>query len=140
MSEIYLGSRYSRLDELNGYARELRADGHTVSARWLTGEHGTLVGHTSRAEGDAFARLCAEHDRDDLGRADAVVIFTDPPDFKSPRGRGGVHVEFGMALALRKRVLVVGHRVHVFHHLPEVEFYLTWPEARTALNGGGSRP
>ena len=34
---IYLAARYSRLEELTGYADDLRAIGHRVEARWLLG-------------------------------------------------------------------------------------------------------
>ena len=36
---IYLAARYSRLEELQGYAVDLRAIGHRVEARWLLGDH-----------------------------------------------------------------------------------------------------
>ena len=36
---IYLAARYSRLDELNLYAQDLRSVGHTVDAKWLSGSH-----------------------------------------------------------------------------------------------------
>lgn len=132
-SRIYLGSRYSRLEELNRYAAELRALGFVVDARWLTGEHGTLVGHTSKAEGDEFARVCGVHDVEDVERAHTLVCFTDPPDFNSPRGRGGLHVEWGLGIVWKKRLILVGHRVHVFHHLPEIEFYPDWATARASI-------
>jgi hypothetical protein len=38
-------------------------------------------------------------------------------------GRGGRHVEFGAAVATGKRLIVVGHRENLFHHLPGVEFF-----------------
>lgn len=40
--------------------------------------------------------------------------------------RGGRHVEFGMAIALGKRAIVVGSQENVFHLLPGVEVYATW--------------
>jgi hypothetical protein len=37
------------------------------------------------------------------------------------------HTEFGIGLALGKRLILVGeHREHVFHYLPVVEVYETW--------------
>lgn len=49
--------------------------------------------------------------------------------------RGGRHVEFGMALAMDKRLVVVGPRENVFHLLPAVEQFDTWPLALAALAG-----
>lgn len=135
-SRIYLGSRYSRLDELNDYAEQLRSVGFVVDARWLTGEHGSLTEQTSHPEGDHFARICGLHDVEDVRRAHTLISFTDPPDFKSPRGRGGLHVEWGLAIAWDKRLILVGHRVHVFHHLPQIEFYATWGQAFSSLREG----
>ncbi len=34
---IYLAARYGRIEELRGYAEELRAMGYVVEARWLDG-------------------------------------------------------------------------------------------------------
>lgn len=42
--------------------------------------------------------------------------------------RGGRHVEFGMALALAKRCIVIGPRENVFHLLPQVEQYDSWEQ------------
>ena len=38
-----------------------------------------------------------------------------------------------MALALGRRVIVVGRREHIFHYLPEVESVESWPEALRLL-------
>lgn len=70
--------------------------------------------------------------RDDLLTADCVVSFTEAP--RSSNSRGGRHVEHGMAVALGKRIVVVGHRENVFHCLPEVEFFQAWQDARHALS------
>ena len=64
--KVYLAARYSRRDELNGYADELRAAGHRVDARWLRGEprtaeaglDGEIIGDTFPMEG----RACAAED------------------------------------------------------------------------------
>lgn len=53
--------------------------------------------------------------------ADLVVSFTEAED--APASRGGRHVSFGVALALGKRLVVVGHRENVFHTLPQVQFF-----------------
>ena len=47
--------------------------------------------------------------------ADAVIVFTEMPN--SVLATGGSHVEFGLALAQGKRVIVVGPRENVFHYL-----------------------
>jgi hypothetical protein len=83
----------------------------------------------------------------DLLEADTIINFTEPPNGNGKgAGRGGRHVEFGVALGCevlrqrhlpldspRFRLIVIGHRENVFHCLPCIEFYATWPEAMEAL-------
>lgn len=129
---VYLGSRYSRLAEMQNYANELRQSGIIVDAAWLTGEMGDLVGKTSRPEGDPEAVKAAEHDMADIRAADVAVIFIDAP---GPNNRGGYHVEFGIALQRGIPLLLVGKRVNSFNHLPQVQYHPTWESARAALIG-----
>jgi hypothetical protein len=135
--QVYLGARYSRRLELWRYAGELGRAGLRVTSRWLDGEYGDLVGKTGSTERDAEAQAAAEHDWADIHLADTVVIFTDPPEYVSKNGRGGFHVEFGIAMALGKRIVLVGHRVNSFHHLEAVHFYTTWEHAARAEFGIG---
>lgn len=125
--KIYLASRYSRNEEMRGCRDVLQALGHTVTSRWID-LHPDVVGDFSSSFGpeelNAQPEKCAplgQHDIDDLAAADWVVNFTC-----GTGGKGGRHVEFGYALALRKRVFVVGPRENVFHALPQVERYPSW--------------
>lgn len=129
--KIYLASRYSRHVELRAYRGDLQTRGHTVTSRWINGDHQIDdQGLSAQAKESERIRF-AQEDRDDLVGADCVISFTEAP--RSSNSRGGRHVEHGMGLALGKRVIVVGHRENVFHCLPEVEFFKTWPEALAAL-------
>jgi hypothetical protein len=135
--KIYLAARYSRREELCGYRAQLERVGHQVTSRWLNGSHQiTNEGKPIDETGEALiengtceeaARLRREfviEDVADVGEAECVVSFTEPP--RSNHSRGGRHVEFGMAHALGKRLIVVGHRENLFHWLPGVEFCETW--------------
>lgn len=148
--KIYLAARYSRREELAGYRTELEALGHTVQARWLNGEHqlandGTPIGESGEAlvEGalrsgehlsereqtERAAKLRTQFaldDWEDVNAAELVISFTEPP--RSKANRGGRHVEYGIALANKARVIVVGHRENIFHWLPVVEFCPTWQD------------
>lgn len=115
---VYLAARFPRRADMLARAGELHADGHVVTSRWVWGDEGLT--DAQRAQDDIH----------DLSRAEVVVSFTEPPEVYSTGGR---HVELGLALALRKRVVVVGHRENVFHHLPQIEFYDLWEMARAAL-------
>ena len=119
MKSVYFAARYLHREELNGYRSELEALGIVVTSRWLATEPRTLSEY-----GDEDWRNLGLIDQEDVLSADALVCFTEPP---GEAGSGGRHVELGMALA--RRVIVVGRREHIFHHLPEVEAVESWPEA-----------
>ena len=138
----YLAGRYSRREELLGYAADLATIGIEVRARWLLGLH-QYGADADRAQLDLgkdaeMAARFATEDVDDLLAADMVISFTEEPR-KPSTNRGGRHVEFGMALlanrwlAVPMRLVVVGHRENAFHWLPGVEFYPTWSAALEGL-------
>lgn len=143
--KIYLAARYSRREELAGYRIQLVQLGHAVQARWLNGEHriandGTPIGETGEAlvEGASQTERAGElraqfalDDWEDVTAAEVVISFTEPPGTTATRG--GRHVEYGIALANKARVIVVGHRENIFHWLPQAEFYGTWSQALTSL-------
>ena len=116
---IYLCGSYDRREEFDDYAAGLTILGHEVTARWLEGNE------------DLAPERQAQMDITDLLLADCLVTFT----YKEGEGpsRGGRHVEFGIAWYANKRMIVVGPRENIFHHLPEVECFADWPEAFAAL-------
>lgn len=129
--KIYLASRYSRFREMQDYRRDLEARGHIVTSRWINGGHQIDdAGLSAQAKESERVRF-AEEDLADLLAAECVVSFTEPP--RSTNSRGGRHVEFGVAVGLGKRTIVVGSRENVFHCLPGVEFHLEWPQALDSL-------
>lgn len=125
---IYLASRYSRREELCDFRSVLFQAGHEVTSRWLNGNH-QVSDDGFNAEGPHFLReRFALEDLQDLESCDCLISFTEPP--RSGPMRGGRHVEFGIAMALRKSLIVVGPRENVFHCLPRVAVV---PYARAAL-------
>ncbi len=134
--KIYLAARYSRRQELCAVRAILRSAGHVVTSRWLDGDHQVSDrGLSEQAEEAARVRFAVE-DWEDLLAADCCVSFTEAP--RTELTRGGRHVEFGAALALGKRCLVVGHRENVFHCLPQVEFHHSIVECIRAINAGNA--
>ena len=118
--KVFLAARYSRIDEINGYAKELRQAGYQVDARWLLGNHQIREG-ADKVEGATMSvpmegQPFALDDAADLQDAEVVISFTETP--RSGHSRGGRHVEFGMALAWGKRLIVIGPRENVFHTMP----------------------
>jgi hypothetical protein len=128
VQRVYLASQYRRRDELRTCAAALERLGFEITSRWLAGDQPLLELGESRTEAEA----AAIRDLHDVRSADIFVAFTEHASAPS-KGRGGRHVEFGVALALERRLLVVGPPEHVFHLLPSVEQYPTWDEALEAL-------
>lgn len=129
--KIYLAGRYSRRDELRAVREKLLRAGHVVTSNWLDTEWEGKDDSGSSAAPPEYREKHAVEDMDDVLRADCVVSFTEPA---RSGGRGGRHVEFGIALAAGKRVIVVGHRENLFHHHPRVEFCVTEWDMLRSLN------
>lgn len=119
-NKIYLAARYSRHPEMQTYRAALEALGYVVTSRWINGDHMMAEEGSPEAKHDERIRFARE-DMDDLMAADIVIAFAEEP--RKTTGRGGRHVEFGMALAAGKRVLAASWRENVFFCLPQVEFY-----------------
>ena len=118
--KIYLCGRYSRRDNLRSVRAELERLGHTVTSSWLDTEYEHKDDHGSSAAPAEYREEHAVKDLADVVAADCLIAFTEEP---RSGGRGGRHVEFGAALALGKRLIVVGHRENLFCHHPTVEFF-----------------
>lgn len=129
--KIYLAARYTRRVELCSYANDLRDLGHEITSRWLNGLHETPSNRGLGPVDPHDSSPWALEDLEDVRAADCVVSFTEPARVEA--GRGGRHVEYGFALGLGKRCIVVGHYENVFHCLPGIEFFETWPEAYEAV-------
>jgi nucleoside 2-deoxyribosyltransferase len=121
MSSVYLSARFGRKHELQRYAEELGRLGIEVTSRWLSSP-------TPELTDEAWLHLAAT-DKADVERAEALVLFAEP----DRDGGGGRHVEFGMALALGKRVIVLGAVENLFQRLREVAVVANWPDARELL-------
>lgn len=117
--KIYLAARFSRRDQLRELAAELHRMGHEVTSRWLDTEWANRPNESSAAPPE-YREKYALIDMEDVKAAECVVNFTEAPGDGS---RGGRHVEFGLAIAWGKRLIVVGYRENLFHHLPKVEFF-----------------
>lgn len=120
---IYIAARFSRRAEANRIANLLIAEGHSITSRWVKPEvdHVLPTGLSAQAE-DAERQRFALEDCEDVYACDCMISLMENP---RSNGRGGRHVEFGMAVALRKNLVIIGPRETVFHHLPNVEHFET---------------
>lgn len=128
---IYLAARYSRREELVACRTDLNSLGHTVTSRWLNGNHQVddagLSVEAKRSERERFAR----EDFADVISAEMCISFTETP--RTTNSRGGRHVEFGIALGRMLRVWIVGPAENVFHCMDDVRQFESWAQALEAL-------
>lgn len=115
--KIFLSSRYSRRDELREVRKRIIKRGFQVVSRWLDTEWEEKDGAGSSSAPAAYREEFAIKDMEDVERCDLFIGFTEEP---RSDGRGGRHVEFGAAVALGKRVWIIGPHENIFHHLPRV--------------------
>ena len=125
VSRVYFAARLRRREELLGYREQATAAGLEVTSRWLTAE-------TPAELNEEVWQGLAALDREDILRAESLVLFSEPEH----DGGSGRHVEFGMALALGKRVIVVGEIENLFQRLPEVAVVSNWHDALELLTAG----
>ena len=123
--KVYLAAAYSRKPQIERYAAELRSLGIEVTSSWLEEPHAPNSQMADFAE-ETHLKY-ARADVRDINDADTFIFFSVEPT--TPTVRGGRHVEFGMAVALGKRVIVVGPKENIFHHLPQVTNVPTWASA-----------
>lgn len=133
----YFASRYSRNAELREYRDQITdaIPGTVVTSRWIDCHGGELAVSYTPDMLAADPEACWKHgqaDLEDLSDSTAIVSFT------GPGGKGGRHVEHGIAIAYadngpwlapnaaQYRLIVVGPREHIFHCHPATEVYPTW--------------
>jgi hypothetical protein len=130
--KIYLAARYSRHPEMQGVRDALVTMGHEVTSRWIDLHGGRLATSYAPEVLNAEPEHCGilgQHDVEDLLAADIVISFTSD----GGGGKGGRHVEHGIAIGAGKRTIVVGPRENIFHTLPQVEHYPDWSALALAL-------
>lgn len=110
---VYLAAKYSRREEMEKLAADLPSVGMECVARWVYGGEEGLT----RPE-------IATLDLNDVTRADVCIVFTHPRG--EPQPGGGRFVEFGYAMALGNRCIVIGPIENVFCETPGVERYDDW--------------
>jgi nucleoside 2-deoxyribosyltransferase len=110
---IYIASRWGRRDEALSYAEALERCGYTVTSTWIHQPVSEMYDNDSNESARGALK-----DLKEIRNSDALVYLSE--DGGNPWGRGGRHVEFGYAVALSKRVMIVGPLENLFHFLPEV--------------------
>jgi len=134
MSKVYLAAPFARQAEMRKIREQLHGLDCYVTSRWLDERESPLKP----------PEQAAYHDLADIAACDTFIQFTNPPANKHyPDGlymseynpRGGMHVEFGYALARGKEIWVVGYRENIFHHLLNVRFFKSWAQVMAEVYG-----
>ena len=128
---IYLACPFSDRPRAARVASILRGAGHEITSTWLSSPY----------ESDRYIPMpqrptWAETDLADVRRAELLIVLT--ADAGTRHLGGARHFEAGYALALRKRILVVGEREILFYWSSRLE-YLPTVEAALAAVARDSR-
>lgn len=123
--KIYLAARYSQHPDLKILRSQLENLGHSVTSSWLDIGGKSFTLEELENESDRCS-IRGQADLDDVVEADCLIFVS------SQGGKGGRHVEYGIALGLGKRIIILGHRENVFHTLTD-EVYTTTSEMFEAL-------
>lgn len=124
LNKVYVAAWFDWLQQAKAAASELERAGYIVTSPWITGE-------TNTAKGYPFQRAALD-DLQGVREADYLMILTLP--FGTFYNGGGRWVEFGYALALSKRMVVIGNHETIFCHLPNVRVYPTVGAAINFMN------
>lgn len=103
--KYYISAPYPCRDDAIEVMHKLEALGHTITSRWLKSP-------------DELADEHARKDLADVAEAD-VLLALNYAGWEN-KGTGGRHVELGYAIALGKRIVLVGARSNIFHYLSDV--------------------
>jgi hypothetical protein len=122
---VYFAAGYNRAWEMREFRQMLQPFGWAVTSRWIDNKpDDKSIGSKDLSEPayDAAPEVLRESQEiyraareanleniEDLTRASTLILFT-----RTPSTTGGRHTELGMAIALRKRIIVIGPRENVF--------------------------
>lgn len=101
MHNTYLAAKYSRREEMEALVPFFNKLGYDIIARWVFGNE----------EGLSAQDVC-DLDLDDVKSSDMVIVFTH--ERKTPQPGGGRFVEMGYAMALNKKMIIIGPIENVF--------------------------
>lgn len=109
---IYISASMPRIKEARSLAAVLSGAGHRICSGWLDTDREVDLATIRQGAADVEA---IRNMRDVMDCHLFVMLAGDK------KSRGGRHVEFGMAMALHKRCVIIGARENVFHSHPLIE-------------------
>lgn len=108
---VYIAAPFSGREAAREMKRRLEQRGHVVTSTWIEA-------HTKQLS-ELRPIDCASEAQQDLQGIDraGVVVFINNA---GPSTSGGMHLEFGYALAKKKEILILGLPTSVFHYLTDI--------------------
>lgn len=117
---IYFAARYSLKPLLQRVRDWFAEHGYTCTSHWLEEPESPTVQLPQLATEELAATYSAYARRDiqDIHLADYFVAIAEEPTRATVRG--GRHVEFGFALAVKNTsdIIIVGPKENIFHYVP----------------------
>ncbi len=110
---IYIAAPFTARERARELKDMVEAAGHVSTASWIPS-------HLSDYDNLSATQLLTEAKHDALGvrRSDIIVLINN----EGPSTSGGMHVEFGLALAYGKGVIIVGEKTNLFHYFDKIVF------------------
>ena len=106
---VYIAAPFTNRAQARQLKDLVEAAGHVVTSTWIMSH----IEDFADLEVEVAANEAA-HDLIGVKRADILVFLNGEST------SGGMHVEFGFALAHGKTVIIVGKPTSIFHHLPGI--------------------
>ena len=125
---IYIAASWTLKEDTHNIAKQLTAtEGFKITSKWFTKDLPNTQEYWVQE---------ARADFREIRGSDVLVLWDEEPSTS-----GGMHVEFGIALADGLDIIVVGPRqtTNPFHYLPRVKRVNTWGEVAVLLNKIASR-
>lgn len=117
---FYLAAKYTSKERIREMRKLVEAKGHTVTSQWLDHDLPETVNDTIRFEQ-------ANNDLANIWKADCFIL-----DTLDESNTGGREVEWGCAITLGLKVILVGPTRNVFHLLAD-EHFESWEECLVTL-------
>lgn len=122
---VYIGASFVRREEIKELVRPRCRDHWEIVSSWLDQTETEYPGPKKLED------YC-KRDLKEIKCCDIFVEFNDDPE--PGMSGGGRSTELGLAIQLEMKIIVIGKRTNVFHHLPCVRLARDWSEAEIMLN------
>lgn len=107
---FYLAASAIAQGHMKSYRHMLVEHGHMVTSRWIDVPNMLSEDAMITSDSPLGFHLRGKDDLEDIIKAEAMLLFT-----QWPSTTGGYHVEFGVAIAMKKPVYIIGPYRNVFH-------------------------